>query len=452
MNYDFDLIVIGSGAGGSVGAHHAISLGKKVAVFEAGAIGGECPNFGCVPTKGLLQAAETYENAKAAGAFGIKIGELSFDYPKIRSWKDLVVSHTGAAHGEESFQKEGIALIREKAVLTSAHTVEADGKAYSAEFILLATGTEVFIPPIAGLEESGYITFKEAIDFTSAPKSIFILGGGPIGVEFAQIFSTFGSEVYLCDTLPRLLAREDQEMGELIGALFQKRGIKILVGATVNKVTKNSEQKSIYYSLDGKEGIVNAEQILVATGKKPVLSFAPERAGIQVDKKGVVVNEFLQTNVTNIFAAGDIVGPYLFTHTGYYQSYLAVHNAFSQEKIKADYSAVPRCIFTHPEAAAVGITQEQAAEKGLVTKVGAAPISILGRANTTNEFDGFVKVLTGEDGTLVGASIVSPRAGEMIHELALAIKLKVKASVIAEMIHAYPTFSEAVKIACANVE
>jgi len=452
MNYDFDLIVIGSGAGGSVGAHYAASLGEKVAIFEEGAIGGECPNFGCVPTKGLLFAAEVYETAKTAGFFGINTGEVSFDYRKIKEWREMVVSRTGATHGEESFQKDGMSLIKSRATLKSAHEVEAEGKTYSVEFILLASGTEVFVPPIPGLAESGHITFREAIDFEAPPKSIFILGGGPIGCEFAQLFSAFGSEVYIADVLPRLLAREDKEVGDLVQALFENKGIKVLTGVNIGRVTKNGEQKTIYYTKDGKENVAAADHLLVATGKKPLLSFAPEKAGIVVDKKGPVVNEYLQTSVPNIFAAGDLIGPYQFTHTGYYQSYIAAHNAFSAEKIKVDYSSVPRCTFVSPEAASVGITEDQAREKGIVLKVGTAPISILGRANTTNQFDGFAKILVDQDGTVVGGSVVCSRAGEVIHEVALAVKLKAKASDLAEMIHAYPTYSEAIKIACANIE
>jgi pyruvate/2-oxoglutarate dehydrogenase complex dihydrolipoamide dehydrogenase (E3) component len=450
--YDFDLIVIGSGAGGSVGAHQAASMGKKVAVFEKGDVGGECPNWACVPTKAILTAAEAYETAKLSGKFGIKTGELSFDYSKIRDWKNLVVSRTGAAHGEKAFKETGVVLVKEKAKFVSAHEVEAVGKTYSAENILIATGSDVFIPPIAGLQETGFITFRQAVDFDHLPKSIFILGGGPIGCEFAQIFSTFGSTVYLADTLPALLAREEKEIGQLLQALFEHRGIKVIVGAQVTKIAKGAGDKSITYTVNGRESSVEAEEILVATGKAPVVDIEMEKAGVEYDKKMIHVNELLQTTTPNVYAAGDVVGPYLFTHTGNYQSYIAVNNMFSENKIKPDYSVVPRCVFADPEVAAVGITEEMANQKGIRIKKAAVPISMLGRANTTDKFDGFVKVITDENEVILGAAIVAPSAGEMIHELALAMKLKAKASDVAEMIHAYPTFSEAIKIACANVE
>lgn len=452
MAYDFDLIVIGSGAGGSVGAHQAAALGKKVAVFEKADIGGECPNWACVPTKALLAAAETLESAKIAGKFGISVGQINFDYAKVRDWKNLVVSRTGAAHGEESFQENNITLIKQAAKFLSAHEIIAGDKKYSAEYILLATGSEVFIPPIPGIEESGYITFQQAVDFAALPKSIFILGGGPIGCEFTQIFSTFGTEVFLADTLPALMAREEKEVGQLLQALFENRKVKVKVSCQVSQIEKTPNGKKITYQINGREEVAEVDELLVATGKKPVVDLDLEKAGVVYDKKMVHVNEFLQTSTPNIYAAGDIVGPYLFTHTGNYQSHIAVNNMFSENKITPDYNVVPRCVFTSPEVGTVGMTEAMALEKGMKIKKAAVPLSILGRANTSDQFNGFVKVVTDENEVIIGAAIVAPSAGEMIHELALAMKLKAKASDVAGMIHAYPTFSEAIKIACANVE
>lgn len=450
--YDFDLAIIGSGAGGSVGAHHAVSLGKKVAIFERSDIGGECPNWACVPTKALLSAAQYYQKAKDGSAYGVNVKDIDLNYSNVKKWKDLVVSRTGTAHGAESFKHEHIKLIRSSAKLVDKHHIHAGRDVYSAKNILLATGSDVAVPPIEGLKESGYITFRDAVDFTKLPKSIFILGGGPIGCEFGQAFATFGSEVIIADVFERLLFREDKEVGELIQALFESRGIKILTGIKVIKVEKKGDKRVVHYSKGDTNHTVEVEEILVAAGKRPVLDFDPEKAGIKVDKGHITVNRYLQTNIDNIYAAGDIVGPYLFTHTGYYQSYIAVNNIFSRNKIKPDYDVVPRCVFTEPEIASVGITEQQAIEDGIRIKKGIIPISILGRANTSNEFDGFIKVITDKEKRIIGACIIAPHAGEMIHELALAIKLKVKSDVIADMLHAYPTFSEGIKIACSSVE
>lgn len=451
--YDYDLIVIGSGAGGSVGAHHAVSLGKKVALFEKDKIGGECPNWACVPTKALLYSAEVYDKAKDSQAYGIEVEKPNINWEKIKKWKDLVVSRTGAAHGEQLLKEEGIHLIKAKAKFINQNQVEADGKVYSASKFLIATGSSVFIPPIEGLEEAGFVTFKEAIDFNNLPKSLFILGGGPIGCEFAQIFSSLGVKIILADNVERLLAKEDAEVSELVQALFEYRGIKVLTGVNVHKIEVKSGKKIIHY-IDKKDTHRSAEveEILIATGKRPVLDFDPEKAGLEINGGHLKVDKFLQTNVSNIYAAGDLVGPYLFTHTGYYQSYLAINNAFTSKKESPDYSAIPKCVFTTPEVASVGLGEIQAKDMGVKIKVGITPIAVLGRANTSNEMDGFIKVITDKKERIIGASIVAPRAGEMIHELALAVKLKLKAKTLAEMIHAYPTFSEGIKIACSNLE
>jgi mercuric reductase len=451
--YDYDLIVIGSGAGGSVGAHYAVDRGKKVAIFEKDLVGGECPNFGCVPTKALLFAAEVYENTQNASFFGINIDKPSVDFSKLKEWKDLAVQRTGAAHGDESFKHEHIHLIKAKAKFISPHEVEADGKTYSAGKFILATGSETFIPPIEGLKETGYVDVRQLLDYKTPPESLFILGGGPIGCEFAQFYSTFGIRIIIADALPKLVAREDSEVSDLVQALFENKGIEVQVGVEIFKIDKRGDKKAVHFKKGGEEHFVEVDEILVATGKRGVVDFDPEKAGIKLDdKKRLKVNKYLQTNVPHIFAAGDVVGPFMFTHTGYYQSYIASNNAFSRNKLKVDHTVVPRCTFVRPEVASVGLSEYQIKESGIKYKKGMAAVGILGRANTSNEFDGFVKVLTDKNGVIIGASIVSPRAGEMIHELALAIKLRAKAQVLADMMHAYPTFSEAIKVACANVE
>src|SRR3989344_5054111 len=441
--HDYDLIVIGSGAGGSVAAHYAASLGKKVAIFEKGAIGGECPNFACVPTKALLQSGEVLESARNAKIFGIDIKNISFDYSEILKRKNLVVSRTGTSHGKEAFEKSGVHVIQHKARFISPHEIEAGGKRYSGHKFIIATGTRVFIPQIKGLEIAKYITFREAIDLKKPPKSLFIIGGGAVACEFAQIFSIFGTKVTIA-ARSTLLSNEDREVSDLVTALFENRGIKVLNGVTVNEVEKKNGKKIVSYKYGGKSESVEVEEILVAAGKTPVLDLDLEKAEVKTNRSGIIVNKYLQTANPNIFAAGDVVGPYLFTHSGEYQSYVAAHNAFSYRKIRVNYNTVPRCVFITPEVASVGMSEQDAIKKGIKTKKGMAAISILGRANTSGELDGFVKVITNEKGIIIGAAIVAPRAGELIHELALAVHLKLNANVLSGMIHAYPTYSEAI--------
>jgi len=449
--YDYDLIVMGSGAGGSVGAHHAASLGKRVAIFESGAIGGECPNFACVPTKALLHVANLYQQANDSSLFGLDIQKVTIDYHKIHSWKNLVVSRTGAAHGKEAFEKSGIDIIEYKAEFISPHEVTAGGKTYSARHFLIATGSKVFIPPIPGLIDSGYITFKKAVNLTTLPSSILIFGGGAVGCELAHVFASFGVKVTLVNRSDRILSKEDKEVSDLVEALFKSENIKVLTNTTMLQVEKREDTKLVTLQIGREEFKHEFDEIIIATGKVPVLDFAPEKAGIKVINGRLKVNRFLQTSALHIFAAGDIVGPYLFTHTGYYQSYIAAKNAFSYKMTIPDYRSVPRCVFIQPEVASVGMSEEDAREKGIRSKKGIVGTAVVGRANTSNEMDGFVKVITDRKGVIIGGSIIAPSAGEMIHELALAVKLRVKAEVLAEMTHAYPTFSEAIKIACSNI-
>ena len=384
--YDFDLIVIGTGAGGNVAAHIANSKGKRVALFEREAVvGGECPNWGCVPTKALLNAAEHYKSGQNAPNFGIKVGSLGYDYKKVRAYKTKVVERTGTADGDETFRKSGIKVIHSDAHFLNRHEVTASGKRYTAKNFVIATGTSDFIPPVEGLTESGYITFKEAIDLKQPPKSLLVIGGGAIGCEFTELFTSFGSKVHLVEAMPRLLGREEPEAADLLKALFENRGVKVHTGALVTKVAKKASKKEVTISVDGKNHTVLVDEVLVASGKRPNVDFGLDNAGVVYDpKRGIKTNEFMQTTARNIFAAGDVVGPYQFTHTASYQSRIAAMNILHQKSNweKADYRAVPRCVFVDPEIASVGITEAEARDKKIHVRVGMAPISIIGRSRS----------------------------------------------------------------------
>lgn len=451
--HDFDLIVLGSGAGGAVGASYARSLGKSVALIEKDSVlGGECPNWACVPTKALLNASEIYRSAVDAKPYGISTGKVSYDVKKMRAWKNLVVSRTGSAEGDSIFTGEGIHLIKGKAKFMSGREVMVGKEKFSAKRFILATGSDTIIPPVTGLKQTGYWTFKDATEMHSVPKSILIVGGGPIGCEFAQLYSDLGVEVHLIEMAPRILIRDEPEVGELIEALFKDRGVNVITNALFVKTEKKYTRKVAHYKQGGHEHKVIVDEILIATGKKANLDFDHEAAGVRVDAKGrIQANRFLQTSNPRIFVAGDIIGPMQFTHTAAYQSRIAAHNAFNRKKIRTNYISIPRATFTRPEAAGVGMTDAEAKERGIKTRVGVAATAMIGRSNTSDQFDGFVKVVTDQRGIIVGASIVAPRAGEMIHELALAIKLRATAHEVAEMVHAFPTYSEAVKIACSNL-
>lgn len=451
--FDYDLIVLGTGAGGGVAAHQASQAGKKVAVVEAEKLGGECPNFGCVPTKALLQAADTYKTAKEGARFGLKATDIDFDYKKIKAWKTAAVDHTGTEEGEAFYKSEGIDIIHGRGHFIDPWCLSVDGKRFSAKHYLIASGTTSFIPPIAGLKEAGFMTYRDAIELESPPKSLFIIGGGAIGSEFCELFSSFGTKVHIADMAPRLVGLEDPEVGELLQALFERRGVTVHTSVRVTRITKKAGKKVVSFESETGTQTVSVDEILLASGKMPNTDLGLENAGVTYDRKGIKVNDYMQTSNKHIYAAGDVVGPYRFTHTASYQSRIAAHNIYHREsKRKATYHAIPRCVFTDPEIACVGYTEAQLQEKKIKYQVAAVPITVIGRANTSGVDSGFVKVIAGKYGTLLGASIVSPRAGEMIHELTVAIQNHLTARQVAETVHAFPTWSEAVRKACQKLK
>jgi|AntRauTorcE11897_2_1112592.scaffolds.fasta_scaffold00141_29 dihydrolipoamide dehydrogenase len=453
--YDYDLLVIGSGSGGNVAANTVAKAGQKVAIVdEAPKLGGECPNWACVPTKALLRAAEHYRMAKAAPDYGIDTGTLKVDYKRVKEYKDLVVSRTGTDKAEEFFNKNGIDVIRGHAHFIDEYTVSVAGKRYTAHKFLIATGTSNFIPPIKDIEDIGYITYEQAVEVGKLPKSMAVIGGGAVGCEFATIFNTFDVNVTLFEAASRLLSREEPETADLTKAIMEKQGVRVETDTIVEKVEKSGKQKVLHYRTGNKTGKLTVSEILIAAGKRPNTEIGLENAGVEYDKHGITTNEYMQTSAKHIFAAGDVVGPYQFTHTASYQSRIAGNNITNRKDNwqAADYHSIPRCVFVEPEVASVGLTEAQVREQGITPRIGTAPISQVGRSNTENFKDGMVKVVTNQKGNILGASIIAPHAGEMIHELAVAINFDLHAHEISHMVHAFPTWSEAIKVACGNVK
>jgi len=449
--FDFDLIAIGSGTAGGVAAHIASRDGKNVAIVEGDTIGGECPNFGCTPTKAIINSAEIYRTVKNAGAYGINVGSVNLDAKKIKAWKDLAVKRTGTGLGDQVFESEGIHMLKGHAHFIDDHTISVNKKRYSARFILIATGSHNFIPPIEGLKEAGFMTHRQAINLTKHPKSLFIIGGGAIGCEFGFAFNSFGIDITMAEIAPRLMAREDLEVGDFLGEYFKLEGINVLTGTEVIKVEVKRGKKIVHYRQGTKESSVAVDDILLAAGLHPNTDIGLENAGVKYNSHGISASHTMQTNLKHIYAAGDVAGPYAFTHIASYQSRVAVHNMFKRHKVVAKYHAVPRVLFVDPEVATVGMTEDQLNRQGIHFKTHAVPVDIIGRANVSDRHEGFVKVIVSKTNVLLGAAIVAPRAGEMIHELTLAVNLGLTAEDVASTIHAFPTWSEAVKVACAGV-
>lgn len=451
--FDYDLIVIGSGAGGSVAATIAARAGKRVAIIENDTLGGDSPNFGGIPMSALLHVAGIYETAKSGQHFGIRSATVGYNYPSVKAWKDIVVSRAGAgSNSSRYYEAEGVTVYRGLAHFISPHEVSVNRRHLSAAHFLIATGSYWTIPAIEGLGKIKYLTPRTAIDVLRPPKTMFIIGGGATGIEHARLFSTFGSKVYIAEIASRLLPREDEETSELIERVMsEERGITPLTTTRVTKIVQDGIMKRVTYIRGDTEHSVKVDEVLIATGKMPAIDIGLENAGVAYTPKGIEVNEYLQTSTKNIFAAGDVLGRYMYTHVALLESRIAAQNIFHRDKVAPDYSAVPRITYTSPEVASVGLSEDDCIKRDLPITKAIAPLNIIGRANTTNNHDGFVKIIVDKKAVLIGATVVAPHAGEIIHELTLAIQYKMTSHDVANTLHAFPSWSEAVRVACSKI-
>ncbi len=451
--FDYDLIVIGSGAGGSIAAAIAAREGQKVALIEQSALGGDSANYGDVPTQTLLNVARIYSEARGGDVFGIRSGMVGYNYPTIKAWKDRVVSRMGERGSKRYYESVGVQVLLGLAHFISPHEISINRRHISAANILVATGAEWTVPNINGLQKFGYLTPRSALDLIRPPKSLFVIGGGPTGLELTRLFSAFGSKVYVSEIAPRLLPHEDQETGELIAEVLSARnGITALTETRVTRIVKEGLHRRVYYTRGQDEKSALVEEVLVASGKTPQVDIGLENAGVTYSPRGMEVNEYLQSAVKHIYGAGDVLGGFGLTHVALMESRVAAHNILHKNKIKADYKAIPRIAYLSPEVASVGYSEDDLIKRDLEFLKSIVPISIIGRSNITNQKDGFVKILADKKSRLIlGATVVSPTAGEVIHELTLAIQHGLGVDAVANTIHAFPSWSEAVRIACAKI-
>lgn len=452
QRYDYDFIVIGSGAGGSVAADIVARAGKRVAIVENDQLGGECPNYGDIPSKALLHAANIYDSGRTAKKFGLRVTAMGYNYPSIRAWKDLTVKRTGTLDSERYYKSIGIQLFRGGAFFLSPHEITVNRRHLSAQNFLIATGSRLELPSIPGLESVEYLTSRSILDLTRPPKSLFVLGGGASGCEFAELFTTFGSRVTVADIAPRLLPGEDEETSDVLERFMQKeRGITILTKTKVIAVGKDGQSMKLTYLRGGEQHTTKAEKILIATSKIPHTDLGLENAGVDYSHKGIDVNEHLQTSANHIYAAGDVLGHYMYTHVGVYESRVVANNILRKSKISPDYSAVPRVTYTTPEIASTGMSEADCLRRDLTIKKVIVPLNVISRANVTDNREGFCKVIAQRDGTLLGGTVVGPHAGEIIHELTLAINHGMTAAEVAGTLHAFPSWSEIVRLACSKI-
>ena len=431
-----------------VAAGQASAMGAKTAITEKWKLGGDCPNLACIPTKALLYSANLLSEFQQADKYGLKADNVGFDWTKVQAWKDKVVAERTAHESEETLKEQGVDLHWGQTSFVSSTELKVGEETLKAKKIIICGGSQPNVFPIEGIDTIGYITSNEAVGLKQLPKSILIVGGGAVGLEFAQIFIRFGVDVTVFEASPHIIPAADAETANGLQKYLEPQGIKFHLGCRVLKLEKEGDLKKAVVDLDnGQKAEFRAEEIMMATGRKADLEgLNIEASGVKTYKRGIEVDNGLKTSVDNVYAAGDITGVMQFTHMATYQAIHAAYNALSgKEPVKADYRVVPWVAFTDPEISGVGLTEEKLKEAGTKYKKSVFEMKNLGKSSTQSEYDGFVKILAEEGSNqILGAFVVGPEAGELIHEFVVAMAGKVPADKIGKAIFAYPTWSEAV--------
>jgi pyruvate/2-oxoglutarate dehydrogenase complex dihydrolipoamide dehydrogenase (E3) component len=440
MNKTHDLIVIGGGSAGLVAADFAARLGARVALVEKNRIGGDCTWTGCVPSKALLKVAKVAHETRNAGHYGVITAPPSVDMAAVREYVRRAIQDRYQEETPQRLARQGIDVVIGAARFLDAHTIQAGGQSLSAKKFVIATGAYPFIPDIPGLREVPFLTNLNIFDNDRLPERLIVIGAGPIGAEISQAYQRLGSQVTLVDV--GLLPRDEPEVAEVLGRVFAREGIRFVEGlVTEARVAGGKIEISV------REQKFRGDMLLVAVGRVPVVTGLDlEKAGVAHSPKGIQVDDKLRTTVKHIYAAGDCVGDYQFTHYAGWQGYKAVRNAVLPGSSSGFTDWMPRTTFTDPEVAHVGLSETQAREQhGTSVRVARWDMAQLDRAVVENSRDGFIKIVHREDGTLLGATIVSERAGEAITEFVQALKHGFKMSDLADAIHVYPTYSTAVQ-------
>jgi len=443
MKYDF--IVIGGGSAGLVAAKFATGLGKKTAIVEAKKLGGDCTHFGCIPSKTLLKSANIANSIKNIQKYGLDIDASKLDTSGAFKHVRDVVRSVYAHELPEDFVKSGIDIISGHAVFQDNNTIIVSDKTYTADKLLISTGSSPLIPDIKGLSDIDYLTNENIFDLEDIPESVAVIGAGPIGIELASALNGLGVDVAVIEFSSQILPREDKELSDMLAEKLIGDGLHILTGTSVESVKQCNGY--VLLKTKGQVDEVKAVRVVVATGRKPnIQNLNLSSIGVDYDRKGIKTNKYLQTNVKNIYAAGDVVPPYQFTHVADYEAVVATGNAFLPFNRAVDYDGIGWCTFTSPELARFGLTEDEAkAEYGEKIRVYRYDLSSLDRAVTDIETKGMAKYVTDKKGRLLGAHILSENAGEVIHEAMLAKKMKLPFHKIAKMIHIYPTYSYLVR-------
>ena len=448
--FDNNLVVIGAGSGGLVSAYIDAAVKAKVTLIEKHQMGGDCLNTGCVPSKALIRAAKVAKEMREAEKFGIQSVEPQVDFAKVMDRIHEVIAKIEPHDSVERYSGLGVNVIQGEAKIVSPWAVTVNGKTITTKNIVVATGARPFVPPIENIDSVQYLTSDNLWELRELPKRLIVLGGGPIGSELTQSFARLGSQVTQVEMAPRIMPREDTEVADFITEKFRKEGVNVLTGHLAKRVETVNGEHQLVCEQQGQEVRIPFDKILIAVGRVAnVTGFGLEDLGVTLtERKTVQVDPFLRTNFDNIFAVGDVAGPYQFTHTASHMAWYAAVNAlFGRfKKFKVDYSVIPWATFTDPEVARVGLSEDEAKNQGVAYEVTRYGIDDLDRAIADGSDQGWVKVLTqpGKD-KILGVTIVGTHAGDLITEYIQAMKHGIGLNKVLGTIHIYPTLAEANK-------
>ncbi|MDE6507273.1 MAG: dihydrolipoyl dehydrogenase [Alistipes sp.] len=439
----YDILVVGSGPGGYVAAIRAAQLGKRVGLVERAEAGGVCLNWGCIPTKALLKSAQIYAHCKAAEQYGVEItGEVRPALEKMVA-RSRGVAETMNKGVQFLLKKNGIDLIAGFGRLTAPGHLDVDGTDYEADHIVLATGARPRELPFIPADGKRVITSREALTLTELPETMIVVGSGAIGSEFACFYATLGVKVTVIEYLPRMMPLEDEEVSKTLERAFRKLRATVLTSTRVKNVKTADGRCEV--EIEGKKGpeTLTADVVLSAAGVQAnIEGIGLETLGVKVEKGKVAVDEYYRTNVRGVYAIGDIVGGPALAHVASAEAVCCVEAICGLNPAPVDYANIPSCIFTTPEVASVGLTEAQAAEKGIAVKVGRFPFTASGKATAAGDREGFVKLIFDEEDKLIGAHMVGANATEMLAEPTLARTLGATAQQLARTVHAHPTMNE----------
>ncbi len=453
----YDAVILGAGAAGLAAARGLGRLGARVALVEKEALGGDCITWGCVPSKSYLHVARMLNEVRSVGRVGIDVGPVRFDFSAARRYVAQVQDTLTHQDTQEFLRSQGVEVLFGQPRFLSPNRIEVEGRELPARHVVIATGAHAVAPPIEGLAETGFLDSRSALQIETLPRSMIILGGGPIGTEFAQMFQRMGVSVTVVESNPCLLPREEPEAGRFLLGILVKEGARFLGERRAVRAERTSAGKALVLrGKDGREETVEAEEILVATGRAPnVEGLELERAEVAFDRHGITVDNTMQTTRRRVWAIGDCNGLYQFTHMAEHEAGVCVKNIIRSRLLpflleRMHFRAVAWVTFTDPEVAHCGLTEAEAKERGIKHRVLRYNFDHLDRAVIENEPGGVAKVITDGRGRLLGAHMVGAHAGELLQELVLGVRMGLKVMDISQTVHPYPAFVQMARRA-ANV-